>query len=375
MSISTLPETELVADCPETVAEDKRPRCEKCDAVCTAAACQSCGWYPVLKIFVEIDKEFERLQGSEESSATDPASGSAKSELHKHLEVWRTVIPAWGWALIATIGGVLVASVVARLVLDAAAPAWRTTYSVAQLGLGYCLAVIGHLTAFLLCSSEDADMGVKDLIVKPLRAWKKVLSGLPYRISVVHLTGCGLAAVLGAMLIIGGIPYERLLDWGFKERPKQNLVGAIADQASKMRGEEKSMEEAVNDFASQGAGDVLDTDQAADEKPRTQFDCLIIGYRLTKSGRIDSVLLASESNGRLRYVGDVRPKLETDQIDEILARFKGAETTRPFVRTSASAQWLKPRFMCRASFTDWPESRRPKDLRWEELLEEIKMPW
>lgn len=329
----------------------------------------------MLNIFVEIDKAYEALQNQDAVIPTEEAAEPAKSDLQKHWEVWSKLIPAWGWGLIASIGGLLVLSVVVRVFFEVSGAPGRTAYSLTQLLLGAVVGTVGHLTAFVLCSSEDADMGVKDVLVKPFKAWSKTIAELPYRVWVAHLGGCGLAAVVGSTLIIGGIPYERLLDWGFKERAKSNLVGAIADQASKIRAEEKSMEEAVSDFASQGAGDLLAGDAAAEEKPRTNFDCLIIGYRLTKGGRIETLLLATDTGGRLRYVGDVRPKLEAEAREAMLKKFVANGAKRPFVRTTASAQWLRPRFTCRASYTSWPEGKRPRELRWEALLEEMKLPW
>ena len=37
-----------------------------------------------------------------------------------------------------------------------------------------------------------------------------------------------------SLVVIGGIPYERLWDWGFKEPPKQNLMGAVMDRAKQL---------------------------------------------------------------------------------------------------------------------------------------------
>ncbi|MEO1497890.1 MAG: hypothetical protein AAFV43_12155 [Planctomycetota bacterium] len=355
--------------------EDTRPRCEKCGAPNDAAACPACGWYPAAGVFVEIDKAYEALHNPE--LATQEAEEAPQSELQKHLDVWRTLIPTWGWIIIGICLTLVISSAVARVYFDATGSAWRTTYSLTQLFFGVLALIVAHLTAFVLCSSEDAELGPKDVLVKPFKAWRTIVADLPDRVWLVQVGSGALAAILCATLIIGGIPYERLLDWGFKQRAQTNLVGAIAEQAKQLRAEEKSMEESMNDFASDAAGGLLEGDaENAPEKPRTKIDCLLIGYRLTKERRIDSVLLATETGGRLKYIGDVRPKLTPEERDELFAKFDRAEATRPFVRTNATAQWLRPKFTCKASYTEWPEGKsRPRELRWEELLEEMSLPW
>lgn len=361
-------------DAAPSAEHDGRPRCEKCGTPSDASACPSCGWYPSVGVFVEIDKQYEALQHPELAEQQDDAE--TPSELQKHLDVWKTLIPAWGWVTIGVCVGVLALCVAARVFFELSGSPWRATCAVTLLLVGIMTAIVMHLTAFILSSADDAELGPKDVLIKPFKAWAKIGAELPERAWLVQIASGALSAIIGATAIIGGIPYERLLDWGFKQPVSQSLAGAIIDQAKQQAAEEKSLEEAVNDFAGQAAGDLTGDEEKPPEKPRTKLDCLVIGYRVNDRGTLDSILLATEVDGRLKYIGDVRPQLEEEPRQEMLEKFEAAGTKRAFVRTNVEALWLKPKFTCKASYTEWPEGKsRPRELRWEEMLDEMTLPW
>ncbi|QDV73417.1 hypothetical protein [Botrimarina mediterranea] len=355
------------------------PACEKCGRPNTAAACQHCGWYPVLGIHVEIDDAYEAVMLGPQAAVAEGAAAPKQPGWEKHLAVWASLIPWWGWLMVGTTLACVAAGVAARLA-TLGNPTLQTWCGVGGLVGGLSIAAVCHVVAFVLCSFEDANFGVADLIIKPLKTWKQIASGLPKYIAIANGGNFGVSLALSAALIVGGVPYERLLDWGFKAPPKQSLVGAIASAASQAKGDDnKSLEEAVNEFAGDAGVDQLSGDAAgkppAAVKPREKLECLIIGYHAGKSGGIQSLLLATDSGGKLQYVGQVTPAIEAAEAIELLKKFERSLATRPFVKTSESAVWLRPRFTCRVTYREWPNGARPKDLQWDQMLDEVKLPW
>ena len=356
---------------------DAGPRCEKCGAPTDAAACPRCGWYPSLGIYVEVDEAYEAAmlsapaEGQEEAASAQAAS---EPELLKHLKVWQGLIPGWGWLLIATALGIVGLAIGVRIA-TIASPTLQTYCGVGGLLLGLGVAVLAHFVGFVLCSFEDADFGVTDVIIKPLKVWKQIAGELPERLWLADTGVAGVTLALSAALIVGGIPYDTLLDWGIKARAKPNLVGAIAKQAAQGGSGETDLEGAVADFAGNADGVQQGAAVAASpkpvEKPRESLDCLIIGYQADKNGRIRALLLAADVSGRLKYIGKVTPEIESREEEQLVEKFQSTGSSRPFVKTAESGAWVRPKFTCRVTYADWPQGRRPTDLRWESLLDEL----
>lgn len=356
------------------------PACQKCGLPSDAAACPRCGWYPSLGIHVEIDQAYEAAMQAPPEPSADGAPAEAppkKADWIKHIEVWQGLIPAWGWLMIATTLGCFGAAVAVRLA-TLPSPTVQTWCGVGGLGGGLLIVFVMHIVGFVLCSFDDAQFGVSDLIIKPLKIWKQIASELPDRLWVANSGNLGLSLALASALIVGGIPYERLLDWGFKAPPKQSLVGAIADAAAQAPDNgSDSLEGAVNDFAGEAGVDGLNGvgGAPAEEKPREKLECLIIGFQANKSGTIQELLLASDVAGRLTYVGKVRPSFDADEEPKVLEKFEKHVSSRSLVKTSESGTWLRPKFTCRVTYTEWPQGMRPKNLEWDEMLDEVKLPW
>ncbi|MEO0530048.1 MAG: hypothetical protein AAF266_05640 [Planctomycetota bacterium] len=387
MSEATLPEENAVADGIDTldvtqvaVAEvDAGPACEKCGLATDAAACPQCGWYPSLGIHVEIDESFERVMNTvpSEPQAEETAAPTVP-EWQKHLQVWQGAIPGWAWLMIGTTVAIIGAAIAARVV-TIPTPMLQTYIGVGGLIAGLAIAAITHLTGFVLCSFDDADFGVFDVITKPVKTWKALLSQLPTRLWLANSLNVGITTALAAAVIVGGIPYEKLLDWGFKAKAKQSLVAMIAEKAGEGPGNgSDNLEDAMGDFAGKGAdgltgGGKVPTPPAA--KPRQPLECLIIGYQVSNDGKIRALLLAAESYGKLKYVGKVKPNFDAETNKLMKQRLSDNRSTRPFVKCPESGLWVRPRFPCKATHRGWERGKRPEDLEWGELLEEIKMPW
>lgn len=346
------------------------PVCEKCDSPLpneAMTACPSCGWYASLGIHVEVAPEWEQA-----------CAGQSTGKQQSHLEVWGSLIPVWGWGLLGTTLAMAGASFGLRLWV-AENESLHMLCGVLQLFAGISLLAACHLLAFFMAASSDPDMGVMDLVVNPMRGWFKLFAKLPKHFWVLNTANIGLSATLFAMLIVGGIPYEEVWNWGFKPPAKKNLLGAIAQKAGGVAEEDMSMEDSVSAFA-QNAGVGGDLPGMGGKKAssgpveRQKIDAVILGYEMATDGRIDRFLLATEYNGKLFYAGRVRPLLNEDEAAELPAKLMKARAPRPIINVPGSAIWLKPRFTCRVTYNRRVESGMLQGIIWEELLGEVNLP-
>lgn len=339
-------------------------RCEKCTAPnrdVQATVCRQCGWYASLGTFVELDQDWD------EGVVVEPAAPQS------HLQVWLHLLPWYAWLVIGSVAAVLVASAAVRIVL--AESALRTTWSLWQLAIGACLFGLCHLINFIKLTSDNTDTGMPDVIMKPLKIWANAARSLPSRLPFFNVGMMSLAAVVGSFAIIGGLPYERLIDWGIKEPPKQNLMAAVMDQAKKAKGDDKSMEEAVEDFAGKGnVDDLQPKDDKPEPTPRLRTDCVIIGYRAyEEDGRLHTLILAGEFKGKLRYAGNVRPELSDEELVELAQALSAIRMKRSFVPlTGIEANWVKPIVTCRVTFDKQMKDGRLSNMEWRKLLGSIK---
>jgi hypothetical protein len=331
------------------------------------SVCQSCGWYASLGMFVELDQEWEEQVGGATTDSRRPQAS--------HLSVWINLLPWYGWLTIFLVLSVLAESVVVRLVL--AENALRTTWSLAQLAVGAMVLASCHIIHFLALSSDDSSTGLLDFVLKPLRIWLYAARQLPKKLLFFDGGLIGLAAVIGSLAIIGAIPYERLLDWGIKERPKPNLMGAVMEQAAKhAKDDDMSMEEAIEELAGNAGVDDLNLDdesQKPEPKQRQQIDCVILGYRADEQGHIHTLILAAEHKGKLNYSGRVQPELDEATNAELLEQLQAARMTQPFLPIQLTAIWVRPYFTCRVSYTERTGDGRLEEVEWTKLLGKIKV--
>ena len=207
-------------DAPEPASTGKTgPCCEKCAAplgLGVVTICRKCGWYASLGMFVEVDPNWEK--------ATDEKEPAKPAPQTSHVMFWINLIPRWGWVIIGSAFAVVVESVVARLVTPAGS-SLRTMWSLGQLAIGVIAAVCCHVFNFMSLATEDSDVGLLDLLLKPIGLWVRTFRGLPKRLWFVDTLVCGLVAAIMSPLVIGGIPYERFWDWGFVQPAEARFDG------------------------------------------------------------------------------------------------------------------------------------------------------
>lgn len=349
----------------DDLVEPTGPCCEKCGTPIPAKdaiACRKCGWYASVGIYVEIDNDWE--------AATDPTLAIEAEDPDKPKEG----IPSWGWIL----GGCIVAVVVESLLVSLLAPSvgsLRTVWSLSQLFLGFVSFIVCHTIAFVILMKNEAEVKFLDYILRPIHTWSMIFRDLPQRGYVCYVGLSGLVAVAMAMLVIGGIPYERLLDWNIQKKAKFNLMGAVMEQAQNLAKEdEKSLEEAIGDFAGKAELDEEEKKKQRDEN-RPKEDCVIIGYMANQAGEIQTLFLAAEHFAKLAYAGSVRatdlPEEQRLQLAQDLAEIT---SHRPFVRLSIDgAVWVKPKYLCRVSYRRRGKQGGLYGAKIEDMLGEVQL--
>jgi hypothetical protein len=346
-----------------TAETEAGPRCEKCEAPIHSdkvSICPHCGWYASLGTFVEVDPswEGELLTPPNDNTSPTPAMPS-----------WRRLLPRWSWVIIASVLSILVESVIVRLVTPEGSTL-RTAWSLVQLTAGFLTFFVCHIVNFIFLAAEDADFGLLDMLLKPVKLWSRTVRDLPYRLWLVNSAACGAAATLLSVLVIGGIPYERLWDWGFDPPPKKSLVGAVIDRAKELESQDNSdnLEDAIRDFAGSDDAEAQDANKLS-EKPRGRADCVILGFQLDQEhGRLTALLLGTAHAGRLIFVGQVEPNLPDEERQQLLQKLQSIKSDRPFIPLQEEAIWVKPNLACRVSFGERLRNGRFHDLRWDTML-------
>jgi hypothetical protein len=355
---------------PQVVAKPKGPCCEKCGEQFSSKVvtiCRSCGWYSSLGTFVELDAKWEAATSGEQVIATPKKLGPAD---------WIKLIPRWGWLVIGCAFLIVVESVAVRLATPSGS-SLRTAWSLIQLLIGAITFACCHIFNFLMLAAEDTDVGILDMLLKPLRLWGKTCRWLPKRLWLFNSLVCGFVATLMSFLVIGGLPYERLWDWGFTEPPKQNLMAAVIDQAKNIDGEKKSLEEAVQDFAGKGEVDPDETQkpEPVKEEKRESTDCVIIGYQADKDGRLEWLVLATALRHKLAYAGKVKPKLSDEELEQMVEVLKANVVKVPFISVQMdNVIWVKVKYACRVKFSEQFADGRLRDAEWDKMLGAMKAP-
>ena len=342
------------------------PCCEKCEAPLSSngsLVCQQCGWYASIGSFVEIDKSWEVASDPELASEVDAKEApSAK-------------VPTWAWILAGCVAGVVVESVAARL-LTSSGGELRTLWSLTQLFFGFIAFAVCHTFCFMLVMKKEAEIKLMDYILRPINNWSIIFRGMPERGWACYIGLSGLTAVIMSMLVIGGIPYERLLDWNIKESAKFNLMGAIMDQAQgNAEEDDNTLEGAIGDLAGQAELEDEDKKKKDAKKARKKEDCIIIGYMANRAGQIQTLLLAAEHFSKLSYAGNVRVTgLSEEDRAALTAKLLANRTRRPFVRMSIDgAVWVKPKHVCRVSYKRRGKQGGLYGAKIEELLGEVSL--
>jgi len=321
--------------------------------------CRYCGFYPLLGRCMELDP-WDRAQ---------PEGEAEPKKAPSHLEVWMNLIPLWGWVLIGCILAVILESTFIRLTgTRGARRAWSTT----QLGIGVICALVLHIAIFVRAIMLTDQVGFLDFLTRPIWLWIPSIKRLPHTLPVIAPMASSLTAVLSSFLIIGALPYDSLWDWGIEPPPKKNK--ALTEAVARSNEDDKSLEEAVQDFAGDAVGEKED-EQDEPEPERIDVECVVIGYRRDRNDpdTFASLILASDVDGELKIVGTVSAGIPPKTREELQRRLLKLRQATPVVRTLLTAQWVEPRITCRVSCVRRTKGGSLIGARWEALLADLSL--
>jgi hypothetical protein len=198
------------------------------------------------------------------------------------------------------------------------------------------------------------------------------LRRLPEMRRQVWLGGWGISAAAWSVLLIGGFSY-----WAQFYRPKRvadkNLVQAISE-AAKGKGKDKSLEEAIKDFA-----DTQDLTKKKDEEKdknlpkidkRATIHCVVIGYQMDDEETLSGLVVATLNNDKLKYAGIVRRGFTPEASRELLKQLAPLGRSTPFIPgLEITAIWVKPEVLCEVHQSGYDELGYLKDPNYKGLLQ------
>jgi hypothetical protein len=331
------------------------PKCGNLDSWGTASWCPKCGYYPRFGTTVA-------LEGA--AAATQDGLPAPSS----HLEALAR-LPKWAYVLAGGIVAIFVISVAVRVVIPDDSLV-RSLWSITQLVVGGGTFIAMHVYAFLRAGMKTDRLNFFDMIVHPIEVWRPSFQELPATSRRIWAGAWGFMASACAILIIGGIRYSALTDdWGFKERPKQNLMKKIKDQllANAKDAEEgaDNLEDAINDFA----GDDEAKNKGKHELEMLSADCVVVGFNIDKNtGEIRDLVLASVIDERLQYAGMVTGGIPPELQKQLRDKLPALAQEEPFLKCPVAATWVKPVVTCRTSFKSWSDNKRMQQPVLKELL-------
>ena len=285
------------------------------------SVCKKCGWYSIAGTFVDIDRAWE---GEAEPARAEDGR-----------------LPRWAWVLIASVLVVIVESIAVRV----AAPTgrFRMMWSGSQFVLGLAGFFFCQIMGFIILMREDASAVFIEILIKPFKVSAALFRGLPRRLWIVNAGISGLVATLAAVAIIGSVPWHVLWSW---------QVDYVSTQA---------IEDAIGVAEGGGGG------AAIAEKPpmRKKIVCVIIGYELSDTGNVRTVLVARVDAGKLRYVGGLTPSGDPAMLFELRENLMAVERHEPIIPMTFDSNWVQPVYSCEVSYASEQENRNLTGLEWE----------
>jgi hypothetical protein len=307
--------------------------------------CKRCGFYPALNMCIEVDAEAEAVA----EGAPEPAKS--------HVEVWKSLIPPWGWVLIAGVAVLFTVSLAARFVVPAGPP--RAIWTYAQFIIGVIAFIWAHVACYMFAIMVNDTLSFVDIILKPVVIWKATLDELPKTLKRVALGGWGLTAALFAAVVVGGVRYDEIIDWG-KVPPKKKMKPNVSAPIEAPP-DDKSMEEALEEFKDNAGVGMTDEElQKLRGNRQKMVKCLIIGFTPNRETDFDSLVLAVEEGTKWRYAGVMREGIPVDVRSMLNQRMRSIRRSSPVIPCDVKAIWLEPKLMCTVWYEDWTAEQRLK---------------
>ena len=346
---------------PGVDAEVGCPMCGNLESWGNSSWCPECGYYPRLGISL----------GPAPDASGDAAGGATSRGVS-----WQR-IPRWAKILAVGVIFIVAANIGARLAIPKTG-AIRTLVAFLQLVAGVGIAAMMHSAAFFKAAMSNHRFCLIDAVLHPVETWKPTIHELPRTARRIWLGIWGLTASLCAVVVIGGIRYSTLVDdWGFRNRVSRDMVSRVrVESVERLIGDGAlagNLEEEVQKRAEQEAREAALRAQNDSELEMQTADCVVVGYNVSaRDGSVRELLLASLVNGELKYVGTVEQGIPAEALEELSRRLPELKRDKAFVDCPGTAIWVKPVVACKTSFQSWTEDHLFSDVKFKELMSEIR---
>ncbi len=324
------------------------PQCHQATEWGAASWCPECGYYPA---FASVPKSSAPVV--KESHEDDVEPEDCPWEEPEPGPIWQ-MVP--GWAILLVIGmiGMLGVSIAGRA-LTSPEDSTRLLWTLTQLFAGMAAAGLAHTASYMHAIHKNDKLSPMDFLLKPGEVWKPTLSNLPATGNRLCLWAWGVTAIVGALMIVGGIRWSAMFeDWGFEKAAQKNLVQAVVQKAREEKAAQNgSLEDAMNDF-------VGEEDENKEPKPPAfETDCVVVGYRANRNGKVVMLILGAAPRGRLQHVGTLNvTDLPPETSESLVDRIRNTQhRATPFVSPMPiTGNWLQPTMLVRVGHDDWTKN-------------------
>ena len=127
----------------------------------------------------------------------------------------------------------------------------------------------------------------------------------------------------------------------------------------------------MNDFV--GDEDEEEEEQVVEQILPT-IDCLIFAYTNTAEGKLNTILLATLVDRKLKDVATVYAvDIPLEDREKLVSRLHKLERGRSFVKTKRKGIWLKPVLMCRVAYKEWTRAKKLREPHFRAILADVEM--
>jgi len=382
-AILPVPETDKLAG----DAGDSCPNCQAHGEPCAYLWCQECGYYPALGTCIELSPNEMGYQ----------ADGEPESAMKEGLDA----IPTWVWQTMAIVSGILLFSIVPRLLFPPRSDI-RFYWAVGQFAISTLAFIVGQFLALAYALKIDDKYSPFDVLCKPLGLWFPTFADLPKTAKQVMLGAAGFTGLFGSLALVGGMPYYMIWEYEAVKKKEKNMIAEMAKHTQDFGdGNQESLEESIDDFANKGAGDLKKATEEAnktfaerlresiagvsidvggtDDKPKVNrpntVSCVIVGYNSNEESELTSLLVATVVDGKLRGVGKVTEGLEDSSVrSQLYNKLSKIQREQPALQVSggtSNTTWVQPHLAIRVKFVDWTNRRTLESPMYSGILQDL----